>query len=294
MITGSIVALVTPMVEVETGDSPVDWAALFRLIDWHIESGTSAIVSVGTTGESATLSFDDHIEVIRRTVAHAKGRIPIIAGTGANATQEALELTQAAKACGVEACLLVTPYYNKPTQEGLYQHYKRIAEQVDIPQILYNVPGRTACDLRPETIARLAKLDNIVGVKEATGELNRIKIIKDANPGFAIYSGDDASSTEAMLLGAVGSISVTANVAPEQLAKMCQLAMAGQTEEARAANQPLISLHEQLFVEPSPTPVKWALVQMGKIGPAIRLPLLPMSRQYWDTVRQALSEAGVI
>jgi len=295
MITGSIVALVTPMLE-GSGDEPeVDWDSLYKLIDWHIESETSAIVSVGTTGESATLDCAEHVEVIKRTVAHAAGRIPIIAGTGANSTKEALVLTKAAKEVGADAVLLVTPYYNKPTQEGLYQHHKLIAERVDIPQILYNVPGRTACDMLPDTVIRLAKIENIVGVKEATGELNRVKAIKAGTPdNFAIYSGDDASATEAMLMGAQGDISVVANVLPKEMAELCRLAIAGEVEAARALDARLMGLHKQLFIESNPIPVKWALQQLGRIGPAIRLPLLPLSDQSQESVRQAMISAGAL
>lgn len=291
MVKGSIVALVTPM-DVR---GQIDWLALEKLVNWHVESGTAAIVSVGTTGESATLDFSEHSEVVKKTVEFAAGRISIIAGTGANSTQEALELTLSAKRDGADACLLVTPYYNKPTQEGLYQHHKLIAESVDIPQVLYNVPGRTACDLLPETIIRLAGVENIVGVKEATGNLQRITEIKSGvTDDFLIYSGDDMTALEAIKAGAVGDISVTANVAPEKMARMCSAALHGDFDEAQRLNAELEPLHDKLFVESNPIPVKWAMQQLGRIEQGIRLPLTWLTETYHEEVRQALVSAGAL
>lgn len=292
MITGSIVALVTPMVP----DSlDVDWDALERLIEWHIEQGTHAIVAVGTTGESATLSVEEHSRVIKATVDIAKGRLPIIAGTGANCTREAIELTEAAKKAGADACLLVTPYYNKPTQEGLYQHYKTIAQAVDIEQILYNVPGRTACDMSNETIIRLSAIKNIIGVKDATGDLQRAaELIEQAPEGFAIYSGDDHSARELMLLGGHGDISVTANVAPKLMSQMCQAALKGDADQAQSIDKQLLAIHDAMFVESNPIPVKWAVCQLGIIEDAIRLPLTQLSEQYRVKVLQALTAANLL
>lgn len=291
MIKGSIVAIVTPMLP----DGAVDWTGLDALVEWHISEGTDAIVAVGTTGESATLDVEEHIEVIRRVVALAARRVPIIAGTGANSTKEAIELTAAAKAAGADAALLVTPYYNKPPQEGMYRHYKAIAEAVDLPIILYNVPGRTGVDLLPATVARLAGIPNIVGLKEAKGELSRIRELLALVPkDFAIYSGDDATARESILLGAHGDISVTANVAPGAMHRMCAAALAGDAETAERIDAPLAALHRDLFVEPNPIPVKWALVEMGRIAAGIRLPLVPMSSAAEDTVRAALRAAGAV
>ncbi|WP_415903398.1 4-hydroxy-tetrahydrodipicolinate synthase [Neptuniibacter sp. QD29_5] len=291
MITGSIVALVTPMLS--NGD--VDWDSLDKLVDWHLDKGTDSIVAVGTTGESATLNCDEHCQVIKRVVDRVAGRIPVIAGTGANSTSEAIELTAEAKNAGADACLLVTPYYNKPTQEGLYQHYKAIAEAVDIPQILYNVPGRTACDMQTETVLRLAEISNIVGVKEATGDVPRgIDLISRAPADFAVYSGDDATAVELMLEGGKGNISVTANVAPAEMAEMCSLAMSGKAEEARTLNNSLMPLHEKLFVEANPIPVKWALAEMGYMGLGIRLPLTVLADECRDTVREAMRSTNII
>ncbi len=291
MVKGSIVALVTPMTE--SGD--IDYAALDDLITWHIETGTQALVSVGTTGESATLDTTEHCAVLDFTVQQVAGRIPVIAGTGANATREAIHLTQQAQKLGADACLLVTPYYNKPTQEGLYQHYQAVAEAVAIPQILYNVPGRTAVDLLPETVARLAGLPNIVGVKEATGDVPRIARLREMiTSDFAIYSGDDATACQAILQGADGDISVTANVAPAQMQAMCAAAQAGDAERAQALDAELAGLHQMLFVESNPIPVKWALAEMGRISAGIRLPLTPLSTDAQPAVRQALRQAGVI
>lgn len=293
MITGSIVAMVTPMVP-ET--LAVDWPALKKLVDWHIESGTDAIVAVGTTGESATLNVDEHLEVVRVCVQQAAGRIAIIAGTGANSTSEAIELTAAAKECGADACLLVTPYYNKPTQEGLYLHYRAIAEAVVIPQILYNVPGRTACDMLTETVCRLAQLDNIVGIKEATGDLDRASAIVAGTPDdFAVYSGDDATATELILLGGKGNISVTANIAPRHMHLLCAAALAGNAEQARALNSDAANLHEVLFVESNPIPVKWAVAELGLMAQdTIRLPLTPLSTAYRAELKAAMQNAAVL
>lgn len=291
MIAGSMVALVTPM----DAQGGLDWDSLSKLVDFHLQEGTNAIVAVGTTGESATLSVAEHIEVIRRVVDQVNGRIPVIAGTGANSTSEAVELTENAKSAGADACLLVTPYYNKPTQEGLYQHYRTIAENVDVPQILYNVPGRTACDMQPETTLRLAEIPNIIGIKEATGNLERARfLIENAPKDFAIYSGDDATAMELMLLGGHGDISVTANVSPKAMSSLCAAAMAGDRELATRLNDLLMPLHTKLFVESNPIPVKWALHTMGLIPEGMRLPLTWLSQAHHETVRQALMEAGVI
>lgn len=291
MIAGSIVALVTPMLE----DGSIDWKALGSLVEMHLAEGTDAIVAVGTTGESATLNVAEHCEVISSVVKQVNGKIPVIAGTGANSTWEAIELTREARELGADACLLVTPYYNKPTQEGLYLHHKQIAEAVDIPQILYNVPGRTACDMLPATVVRLSTIPNIIGIKEATGKLDRAKEILDGcSSDFLLYSGDDATAVELMLMGGKGDISVTANVAPALLARMAELALAGQAEEARALNDKLMPLHDAMFVEANPIPVKWALQQMGKIGAGIRLPLTPLSSSHHDTVLAALRQVDLI
>jgi 4-hydroxy-tetrahydrodipicolinate synthase len=291
MFSGSIVALVTPM----HASGKVDWPALERLVDFHVQNGTSAIVSVGTTGESATLDTEEHCEVIRRTVAAAAGRIPVIAGTGANSTQEAMELTGAARDLGADACLLVTPYYNKPTQEGLYRHFKAVAESVDIAQILYNVPTRTACDMLPDTVLRLSAIPNIIGIKEATGNLARGKEIIDRAPaGFVVFSGDDATAVELMLLGARGNISVTANVDPARVAAVCRAALGGDAETARRLDAELRELNAVLFVESNPIPVKWALMEMGLIGPGIRLPLTPLATEHHERVRSALGTLGLL
>lgn len=291
MIKGSIVALVTPM----NGDGSLDWDSLGKLVEWHIEQGTDAIVAVGTTGESATLDVDEHTHVIRYCVERAAKRIPIIAGTGANSTREAIELTEAAKAVGADACLLVTPYYNKPTQEGLYRHHMAIADAVQIPQILYNVPGRTACDMLPETAARLSAHPNIIGIKDATGNVERGAAMMDmCGETFLVFSGDDATAVELMLRGAQGNISVTANVAPRAMAALCSAAMAGEADRARAINKPLELLHRDLFLEANPIPVKWALQQMGMIPEGIRLPLTPLSEQFHEPVRAALCAAGLL
>jgi len=291
MISGSIVALVTPM---SPGSEAVDYPALGRLVEWHIAQGTAAVVAVGTTGESPTLAVDEHLQVIAFCVRQAAGRIPVIAGTGANSTAEAVELTQGAKLAGADACLLVTPYYNKPTQQGLYLHHRAVAEAVDIPQILYNVPSRTACDMRTETVLRLAEVPNIVGIKEATGDLARARdLIAAAPPDFAIYSGDDATAMELMLLGGHGNVSVTGNVAPRLMAAMCAAALRGEREQAALCDRRLQPLHRALFLESNPIPVKWALARMGRIADAIRLPLTPLSPDFHQSVRAAMAVAGI-
>jgi len=290
-ITGSIVALVTPM----RADGAVDHEALAKAVDRVIEAGSAAIVSVGTTGESATLDVDEHTDVIRRTIDVAAGRVPIIAGTGANSTAEAIHLTAAAKAAGADAALLVTPYYNKPPQEGLYRHFKAVAEAVDIPQILYNVPGRTAVDMLPATVERLAELPAIVGIKEAKGDLDRVReLVALGLPDFALYSGDDATARDSILLGFDGDISVTANVAPEGMARMCAAALAGDAETAAAIDADLAALHRSLFVEPNPIPVKWALAELGLIDEGIRLPLVPLDPAFHAEVRAAIKAAGLM
>jgi 4-hydroxy-tetrahydrodipicolinate synthase len=291
MITGSIVALVTPV----RADGAVDHEALAKAVDRVIEAGSAAIVSVGTTGESATLDVDEHTDVIRRTIDVAAGRVPIIAGTGANSTTEAIHLTAAAKAAGADAALLVTPYYNKPPQEGLYRHFKAVAEAVDIPQILYNVPGRTAVDMLPSTVERLADVPGIVGIKEAKGDLDRVReLVALGLPDFALYSGDDATARDSILLGFHGDISVTANVAPEGMARMCAAALAGDAETAAAIDADLAALHRSLFVEPNPIPVKWALAELGLIDEGIRLPLVPLDPAFHAEVRAAIKAAGLL
>ncbi|MCU7852520.1 MAG: 4-hydroxy-tetrahydrodipicolinate synthase [Candidatus Thiodiazotropha sp. (ex Monitilora ramsayi)] len=291
MFQGSMVAMITPM----TQDGSVDAAALGRLVEFHIEQGSDAIVAVGTTGESATLDEAEHCEVIRQVVSAVAGRIPVIAGTGANSTREAIDLTRCAKAAGADACLLVTPYYNKPTQEGLFLHYKAVAEAVDIPQILYNVPGRTACDLLPETAARLAKIDNIIGIKDATGDLSRLTSLGAmCGEGFQLYSGDDATGCEFLLQGGHGVISVTANVAPKLMHEMVAQALAGQREAAEATDAKLLGLHKALFVESSPIPVKWAMAKMGFCDTGIRLPLTWLSPAAEADVTGAMQQAGVL
>ncbi|WP_299176628.1 4-hydroxy-tetrahydrodipicolinate synthase [uncultured Neptuniibacter sp.] len=291
MITGSIVALVTPM----HSNGEVDWENLDKLVDMHLAKGTDSIVAVGTTGESATLNCDEHCQVIKRVVERVAGRIPVIAGTGANSTSEAIELTAEAKKVGADACLLVTPYYNKPTQEGLYQHFKAIAEAVDIPQVLYNVPGRTACDMQTETVVRLTALPNIVGIKEATGDVPRgLDLIAKVPADFAVYSGDDATAVELMIGGGKGNISVTANVAPAEMSELCDLAMSGKADEARALNNRMMPLHEKLFVEANPIPVKWAMAEMGLMGLGIRLPLTVLADECHDVVRDAMRSCEII
>ena len=291
MFQGSIVALVTPM----RSDGSVDESSLRALIDWHVEQGTDAIVAVGTSGESATLNEAEHCKLIRQVVEYTAGRLPIIAGTGANSTSEAIALTRCAAEAGADACLLVTPYSNKPTQEGLYLHHKAVAEAVDIPQLLYNVPGRTACDMLPETVARLAEIANIVGIKEATGDLQRVPQLRElCGPGFSLISGDDATTREFVLLGGRGCISVTANVAPAAMHRMVAAALRGDVAEAERIDSGLADLHRVLFLESNPIPVKWALEEMGRIPAGLRLPLTRLSGQYHDAVRQALSRAGII
>jgi 4-hydroxy-tetrahydrodipicolinate synthase len=289
MLTGSIVAIVTPMQD----DGRLDYPRFKALIDFHIEQGTDGIVVVGTTGESPTVDFDEHKELIRVAVAHAHGRIPIVAGTGGNSTAEAIELAESAKNAGADASLSVVPYYNKPTQEGLYRHFSAIAEAVEIPLILYNVPGRTVADLSNETTLRLAQIPNIIGIKDATASVERgSELLRRAPKDFAIYSGDDASGLALMLLGFKGIISVTANVAPRLMHEMCAAALAGELNEAREAHFRLLGLHMKLFVEANPIPVKWAVAQLGLIGTGIRPPLTPLSQQFHDVVREAMRQAG--
>ncbi|AIZ33711.1 4-hydroxy-tetrahydrodipicolinate synthase [Pseudomonas sp. K1(2024)] len=294
MIAGSMVALVTPM----DAQGRLDWESLDKLVDFHLEKGTHAIVAVGTTGESATLDVEEHILVIKHVVERVKRsprRIPVIAGTGANSTAEAVHLTQNAKSAGADACLLVVPYYNKPTQEGLYQHFKHIAEAVDIPQILYNVPGRTSCDMQAETVIRLSSVKNIIGIKEATGDLARAKaIIEGVDKEFLVLSGDDPTAAELILLGGKGNISVTANVAPREMADLCEAALAGNAEKAREINDRLMPLHKNLFCEANPIPVKWAMVEMGLMHKGIRLPLTWLSQGCHEQVRTALRQSGVL
>lgn len=292
MLTGSIVALVTPMDK--TGE--IDFHALKKLVEFHIKSGTSAIVAVGTTGESATLNVDDHVKVVMKTLEFADGRIPVIAGNGANSTSEAISLSKLFTNSGIVAGLNVTPYYNKPTQEGLYQHFKAIAESCALPQILYNVPGRTAVDMLPETVARLSKIEHIIGIKEATGDLTRLAAIKAlVSDDFILYSGDDESACDFILQGGHGVISVTSNIAPVEMSKMCHAALNGQTELAQQINAQLLPVHKKLFVEANPIPVKWACAELGLIPTAdCRLPLTPLSEQYHCVVRDALTEAKLL
>lgn len=291
MIRGSIVALVTPMFD----NGEIDFDTLSDLIEMHVSAGTNAIVAVGTSGESATLDNAEHIKVIRFVVEQAAGRIPVIGGTGANSTREALELTTEAKAAGVDACLLVSPYYNKPTQEGLYQHHKLIAESVAVPQILYNVPGRTAVDMAEDTVDRLANIDNIVAIKDATGDISRGKsLIARVSDRIDVLSGDDATFIELMLAGGTGNISVTANVAPAEMRAICDAAAAGDADTANRINQPIAHLHDQLFVEANPIPVKWALHEMGKIPAGIRLPLTQLSESMRADLKAGLLRAGLL
>ena len=290
MITGSLVAIVTPMKQ----DGALDLARFRQLIDWHVAEGTDGIVVVGTTGESPTVNFDEHKELIRLAVQHSRGRIPIIAGTGGNSTAEAIELTESAKKNGATACLSVVPYYNKPTQEGLYLHFKKIAETVDLPMILYNVPGRTVADLQTDTVLRLAQVPGIIGIKEATANIERnTDLIRRAPRNFAIYSGDDATCLALILMGGHGVISVTANVAPKLMHQMCAAALVGDVKKARELNFKLFPLHQKLFVEANPIPVKWALAEMGMIERGMRLPMSPLSEKLHQTVREALHEAGI-
>jgi 4-hydroxy-tetrahydrodipicolinate synthase len=298
MIKGSIVAIVTPMFE----DGSLDRDSLRQLLDWHVAEGTDAICIVGTTGESATVSPDEHCELIKLTVDHIAGRVPVIAGTGGNSTAEAIALTRHAREVGADASLQVVPYYNRPSQEGMYRHFKAIAESTDLPVYLYNVPGRTVADMSNETVLRLAAIDNVVGIKDATGNLARcIELLRDIDrtfsgkgKSFGVYSGDDASALALMLCGGAGNISVTANVAPRAMAEMCKAALNGENARAIEINNSVLELHSKLFVEPNPVPVKWALAEMGKMPPGLRLPLAPLSAQYHDTVRTALRASGVL
>jgi 4-hydroxy-tetrahydrodipicolinate synthase len=295
MFTGSMVAIVTPMQPGVCPDNELDSQALEKLLEFHIDQGTDAIVSVGTTGESATLTEKEHCAVIKEMVDIVNGRIPVIAGTGANSTIEAISLTECAKKAGADACLLVTPYYNKPTQEGLFLHYKAVAEAVDIPQILYNVPGRTACDMLPETIIRLSSVDNIIGVKEATADLSRVKQIREGTGNnFLLVSGDDATTKDFILEGGDGVISVTANVAPKAMHEMCELALKGDVDGATRIDETLVGLHKELFIESNPIPVKWAVYRLGLIQAGIRLPMTWMSASAEPQVLKAMQQAGVI
>ncbi len=291
MFKGSMAAIITPMHE----DGSIDKEALAELVEWHIQNGTDAIIATGTTGESVTLDADEQFEVNSLVVKQAAGRIPVIAGTGSNSTRTVIKLSEQAKRAGADALLIVTPYYNKPTQNGLYEHYKKIAEHCDLPIILYNVPSRTACDILPETVERLSKVKNIIGIKEATGKLDRaLEIIKRCGPDFAVYSGDDATGLELMQHGAKGVISVTANVAPRKMHDMCEAALKGDLALATKLNLELMPLHQQLFLESNPIPTKWALQTMGKIKTGIRLPLLPLDSKYHQEVKKAMQTAGVI
>lgn len=291
MFQGSMVALATPM----AADGALDREALGRLVEFHIENGTDAIVSVGTTGESPTVDEKEHCDIIRWTVDFAAGRIPVIGGTGANSTREAIDLTRYAMEAGADACLLVVPYYNKPTQEGLYQHFKAIADAVPVPQILYNVPGRTACDMLPDTVERLSCISNIVGIKEATGSMERAEeLVARCGERMDIYSGDDGTALGLMLRGGRGNVSVTANVAPRLMADMCHAAVAGDEARASEINERLMPLNKALFLEANPIPVKWALHELGLIPPGIRLPLTVLSEQHHETVREAMRKAGIL
>ena len=290
-IVGSIVALVTPMHE----DGRIDYAGLRQLINWHIAEGTDCIGVVGTTGESPTVSVEEHGEIIRVAVEHAAGRVPIMAGTGGNATSEAIELTRHAKQVGADCSLQVVPYYNKPSQEGMYRHFKAVAEAVDLPMVLYNVPGRTVADLQHDTVLRLAQIPGIVGIKEATGNIERAAwLIKQAPKGFSIYSGDDGTAVALMLLGGHGNVSVTANVAPRLMHELCMAAIEGDVKRATAIHLRLLALHRQLFCEPSPAPAKWALSRLGRGQPHVRLPLLPLSDAGQALVEQALRDGGLL
>lgn len=291
MLQGSLVAIVTPMFE----DGRLDIPSLQALIDFHVDQGTDGIVIVGTTGESPTVDFDEHCLLIKTAVSQVGGRVPVIAGTGANSTKEAITLTQKAKELGVDACLLVAPYYNKPTQEGLYQHFKAIADAVDIPQILYNVPSRTGCDISNDTTIRLAAHANIIGIKDATGGIERgTDLLLRTPEDFTVLSGDDATAMSLMLLGGKGAISVTANVAPKLMHEMCVAAMAGDVAAAREINAKLFPLHQKLFVEANPMPVKWVLAQMGLIKTGIRLPMVQLSEQYHAVLRQACKPSNIL
>ena len=295
MFTGSLVAVITPMKSGVGPDTPLDMEGLERLLEYHIEQKTDGIVAVGTTGESATLMPEEHCHVIKRTVDIVNKRIPVIAGTGANSTIEAIELTAYAKEAGADACLLVTPYYNKPTQAGLYEHFKAVAGSVSIPQILYNVPGRTACDMLPETVSRLAKVDNIIGIKEATGDLARVKPIREeCGDDFMLVSGDDETACDFMLKGGDGVISVTANVAPAAMHELCRLAVAGQRDAAKALDAKLLGLHQSLFLESNPIPAKWAVRRLGLVDDGIRLPMTWLSDEFHPRVEAAMRQAEVM
>jgi 4-hydroxy-tetrahydrodipicolinate synthase len=290
-IVGSIVALITPMHE----DGSVDYDALRRLIDWHIAEGTDCIGVVGTTGESPTVSVEEHCEIIRVAVEQARGRVPIMAGTGGNSTREAIELSRYAKKVGADCTLSVVPYYNKPSQEGIYAHFKAIAEAVDVPMVLYNVPGRTVADMLPETTLRLAQVPGVIGIKEATGNIERAQwLLRDAPQGFSIYSGDDPSAVALMLCGGHGNISVTANVAPRQMHELCVAAIAGDAKRAMEIQRQLMPVHKHLFVEANPIPVKWAMARMGLMGGALRLPMTPLAKANEAVVEGALRAAGLL
>ena len=290
-IVGSIVALVTPMHE----DGTIDYAGLRSLIDWQIAEGTQCIAVVGTTGESPTVTVEEHCEIMRVAVEHTKGRVPVMAGTGANSTAEAIALTQHAAKVGADCTLSVVPYYNKPSQEGIYQHFRAIAEAVDIPMVLYNVPGRTVADMQPATVLRLAQVPGVIGIKEATGDIERAAVlIREAPRGFSIYSGDDGTAVALMLLGGHGHVSVTANVAPRAMNELCTAALAGKAREAAAIHLKLLALHQALFVESSPAPTKWALARLGRCGPALRLPIVPLSASGQAVVERALQQAALL
>lgn len=291
MIQGSIVAIVTPM----HADGSLDLPGLRKLIDWHVDEGTDGIVIVGTTGESPTVSVEEHCELIKVAVEHTAKRIPIIAGTGGNSTSEAIELTRFAKDVGADASLLVVPYYNRPTQEGMYQHFTKIVEAVDLPAILYNVPGRTVADMANETVLRLAEIPGVIGIKDATGNIGRgIDLMRLAPKGFAVYSGDDPTAMALMFCGAKGNISVTANIAPRGMHQLCEAAMNQRVAEAIAINNKLFPLHNKLFVEPNPVPLKWAMAEIGLIPSGMRLPIVPLAKEYHDVVRAAMRESGVL
>jgi len=290
-IVGSIVALVTPMHD----DGSVDYPALRRLIDWHVTEGTACIGVVGTTGESPTVDVPEHCEIIRVSVEHAAGRVPIMAGAGANSTREAIELSRFAKGVGADCTLQVVPYYNKPTQEGIYRHFRAIAEAVDVPVVLYNVPGRTVADMQHDTVLRLAQVPGIIGIKEASGNIDRAAwLIKQVPKGFSVFSGDDQTAIALMLLGGHGNVSVTANVAPREMAELCRAAIAGDAKHAREIHLKLLALHKQLFAEANPIPVKWALARMGRCGPALRLPLVGLSEALHAPLEHAMREAGLL
>ena len=290
-IVGSIVALVTPMHE----DGSIDYDALKNLIDWHVAEGTDCLGVVGTTGESPTVSVEEHCEIIRVSVVHANGRVPVMAGTGGNSTREAIELSKFAREAGADCTLSVVPYYNKPSQEGIYRHFRAIAEAVDLPMVLYNVPGRTVADMQPETVLRLAQVPGVVGIKEATGDIERAcRLIKEAPAGFSVYSGDDPTAIALMLLGGQGNVSVTANVAPRAMHELCIAAIEGRVREATQIHLRLLALHRNLFIEPSPAPTKWALQRLGRCNAALRLPITPLTAAGQAAVASALAEAGLL